>query len=378
MTQSTVSLVPRIHEIITNILLQHPEIDLCKIKKAGQSFETIYQLLTEQCRRPITVALLTLFVTYYYPVPDNFKERLEKLDQSVLDQLIIDAWSGSSSDKRDVLAQLLTEEELAPTTLGYALRIGEYPEISFHLSSCQVTDYSVDTLARTILRQAKTPIERKYAKEMVLRSIQEELAFQLIFIPLDTLCDELLLIETPCDLTDNYLYDFVCPLSGRHVHLNLPDCYRFTPTGCSKISLFIAADCALSCFLWQRLCLATCPQYPLLITSINLDQAKSLLSHQHCVDIFLCSYHYLVKEIIGECLLSKYVLAFQENSSIDANLFTTLYQADQESIRNLMAECLLDFGHVNCDLLRNKVRLHLKAHPNLKQTLLKKQLALTL
>ncbi len=378
MTQSTVSLVPRIHEIIANILLQHPEIDLCKIKKAGQSFDIICQLLTEECRRPFTITLLTLFVTYYYPVPDNFKERLDKLDQCVLDRLIIDAWSNSSSAKRDVLAQLLTEEELAPTTLGYALRIGEYPETSFHLSTCQVTDYSVDTLARTILRQAKTSSERKYAKEMILRSIQEELALQLIFVPLDTLCDELLLIDAPCDLTDNYRYDFVCPLSGRHVYLDLPDCYRLTPIGCSKISLFIAADCALSCFLWQWLCLSTCPQYNLLITSINLDQAKSLLNHQHCIDVFLCSYHYLVKEVIGECLLSKYVLAFQTSSSLDTNLFTTLYQADQENIRNLMAECLLEFGYVNCDLLKEKIKLHLKARPDLKQTLLKKQLALTL
>lgn len=361
MSQSTVSLVPHVHQIITNLLLQHPEIDLCKIKKSGQPLSAICQFLTEECRRPFTINLLILFVTYYYPLPDNFKERLEQLDQCLLDRLVADAWSDSCQEKRQVLAQLLSEEELNPTTLGYALRIGGYPETSFHLSSCQVTDYSNDTLARTIIRQAKTSSERQYAKEMILRSLQEELALQLIFLPLDTLCDELLLIESPCDLTDNFCYDFVCPLSGRHIYLNLPDCYRLTPTGCSKISLFIAADCALSCLLWKRLCLATCPQYNLLVTSLDLNQAKSLLEVQHFIDLFLCSYHFLLKEVMGDCLLSKY-----QQTSSDTQVITKLYHADREGIRNLMAECLLEFGYINCNLLKEKVRLYLKAHPHLR------------
>ena len=377
MNQTTVSLIPNIHQILTKILLQHPEIDLCTIKKKGQSFSAISQLLTEECRRPFTITLLTLFVTYYYPVPNNFKERLEILDQRLIDQLVNDAWSDSASEKRQVLETLLTEEELAATTLGYALRIG-YSETSFYLSSCQVTDYSIATLARTIVRQAKTSAERQYAKEMILRSLQEELALQLIFLPLETLRDDLLLIETPSDLTDNYCCDFVCPLTERHVYLNLPDCYHLTPQGCSKISLFIAADCALSCLLWRWLRVSTCSQYNLLVTSINLVQAKTLLELKHFVDLFLCKYHCLLKEVIGDCLASKYLQVLEATSNLDANLFSTLYQLDKEATCNLMAECLIDFGYLDCDMLKEKINLHLKASPDLKQVLIKKQVALNL
>ena len=353
----------RIHDTITKILLQHPEIDLCTIKKKGQSFDTICQLLTERCRRPFTITLLTLFVTYYYPTPDNFKERLDKLDQSLLDQLVKDAWSGSPQDKRRVLEDLLTEEESSSTTLGYALRISGYSETSFYLSSCQISDYSANTLARAVMRQAKTLAERQYAKEIILHSLQEELSLQLIFLPLNTLRDDLLLIETPSDLTDNYCYDFVCPLTQRHVYLNLPDCYRLTSQGCSKISLFLAADCALGCLLWRWLRLATCSQYNLLVTSVNLDQAKSLFELRYFIDLFISPYHYLLKEVIGDCLANKYLLS-TDTSKDEISLFDKLYQDDRRSIHNLLAECLVDFGCLDSNLFREKIKIYLKACPS--------------
>lgn len=359
-------LTSRIHQIITKILLDHPEIDLCKTKKRGQSFDAICQRLTEQCRRSFTIDLLILFVSYYYPIPTNFKERLDQLDQQLLDQLVQDAWSSSYQDKRRVLEDLLTEEELSPPTLGEALRVSGYPETSFYLSSCQVSDYSSSTIARAILRQAKTSSERQYAKTMILQSLQDELAMQLIFLPLDTLCDDLLLIESPTDLTDNYCYNFVCPISERHIYLNLPDCYRFTPSGCTKISLFIAADCALSCLLWQWLRISTCLQYYLLVSSINLDQAKSLLEMKYFVDLFLCPYYCLLKDEIGDHLASRYTNTL---SSLDANLFTTLYQHDKEGVRRILAECLIEMGQLNCNLVLTKIRLHLKASPELRKTL---------
>ena len=356
-----VSITPSILQCLDNILLQHPEIDLYKIKKEGKSFFDIYQLFNEEQRRLLSFSLLTIFVTKYYPCPDNFQQRLSCLDQSILDYLVKSAL-GSELKQRLVLEELLTQEELTTTSLGYALRINGYLDSPFTFSHLDIIDYSTKSLAYAMTASAKTSLEKQLAKEMLLKSLQEDLAMKLIFLPLDTLRDDLLF--TKPSSTGLYNYNFTCPISGRHISLEIPDCYRFTEQGCAKINLFLASDLAMSYLLWKWLATSTCPNYGILVTSLTYDQSLTLSNLRYFIDLFLHSFHPLLKETIGECLAKKYLSSF---NSQEKQVFTDLYHQDKVKTCLLMAESITGYDQMDLSLFKTKLNIYLHSSPQLQE-----------
>jgi hypothetical protein len=371
MIRAASSLISRLNCCLEEILSRHPEIDLYTIKKKGESLDVVYRLINDEQRRDLGFRLLTLFVTKYYPCPENFRRRLEQVDKKVLDRLVINAWQGSEQKKREVLATLLSQDELVSTKLGCALRTGNYPESSFTLSNVEVSDYSKTTLSRAMISLAKTQSDQIFVKKMVLSALQEELAMQLIFLPLDHLVDDLRLISPPSDLTDLYRYDFICPVSQRKISLNLPACYRLTQEACSKISLYIAADLAMSHLLWKWLRVPTCPNYSLIVRSFCLEESTEICRLDHFIDIFLKPHHILFKEDISNCLITKYLSHLNPR---EARFFAALCQANKEKIACLLAESLLEHGQLNIKLFNEKLKIQLHSSPQLQDQFIRRSL----
>lgn len=340
---------------LVNLLSRHPTLDYIAIKKAKRPFDAICYV----CNEEEQYTLFSYFVKRYYPLPEDLRQRVMQLndkrdrhllDPQILDRLIETAYYGSEQERRNLLDELHLPEGEEDIKLGYALRVNGMTSApsGFLYSHASVSDYSLMTLAKITTLTAQTKEERSYAKELVLRAIQEEqLASQLIFLPLASCQDDLLLLFPPSSEMDVYRYNFICPLSERKITIYLPECYRFSPEGCIKISLYLAAEYALSIFLWKWLSLATCSHFALIVQVLSLEHSQKLLELEHFIDIFLLPFPFFLKEDIKDILRCKYL----------SHLHCEQSKCADEKMCYMAAECLTSPCSFDAELFAEKRRL---------------------
>lgn len=339
---------------LVELLSRYSALDYSVIKKSKRPFDVICAI----CNEEEQYTLFSYFVKRYYPLPEDLRQRVmhlndkrdqHLLDPHILDRLIETAYSGSEQERRNLLNELnLFEDD--NIKLGYSLRVNGLTSAppSFLYSNVSVSDYSLMALAQRTTLLAQTKEERFYAKELVLRAIQEEqLESQLIFLPLTSCQEDLLLTFPPSSEMNTYRYNFICPISERKIYVDLPDCYRFSPEGCIKISLYLAAEYALSLFLWKWLSLTTCPHYSLIVQVLTLDHCQKLLRLEHFVDILLLPFPFFLKEDIKDLLRCKYLSHLHNEQGTSMN----------EKICYIAAECLTSPNNFNRELFDSKKKL---------------------
>lgn len=356
--------INKILQCLQDFLNYHPEIDVFECKQEAKTFADIFQLITDEDeRRRYNLTLLSICVSRYYPLPENFIDRVNAFDSNTLKEMVKTAYSSSFNERNRVLSLLLSEAEMAWTTVGYALRVSGYTVSPFILSTEQVPDYSTSSLHRVMTRLAKTNEERAAAKEMFIAAFREAWAFRLVFIPTEILKGDLLLVASPSNDTQSYKHEIICPITSRKIEISYPSCYRFSTQGCERLASFIAADLAMSHILWKWLRVVTCQHYETIISSLSHDQSSSLYKLKHCIDIFIYPFHPILKDSIGGILVCKYLHYIQQGRE-----FLNIYHTDKVNIACLLAECLEGNGQLNAPLFAEKFSIYLRYCPHL-QTL---------
>jgi hypothetical protein len=255
--------------------------------------------------------------------------------------------------RRELFGSILKREELDETlTLGEALRVNLELENPFLLSKKPCPNYSPASIGLVMTEIANTTQERVAAKRMILKGLEEDLAWQDIHISLEQLEGDLLLVEPATVLTQYIRYEFTCPLSHRKIYLNVPDCYVLTADACQRVTLLLVADLVLSYLFWCKLSLREIPvRYKSLVQTLSYKHCLILDRLKRVIDVLLFDLPELIKDEVASILVSKYPstrhIYYQHNT--------------KKGIALLLAECYdEERGEIKEGDLQERLRLCLR------------------
>lgn len=289
------SLIECFEELITT----HPEIDLYALKRDDRPLYEVCQFLPEEDGLIFGQSLLLSYIQRYYPLNDDLKHKIAEEDIPTLLRTI---WVCDQREKRRVIEKFI---QLQSPTLGEALRCSGFTEHEFLFSTVIISDYSLRSMANAMIIHAKTHLERIAAKKMLLLALKEDLAFELIFIPVDCLIDDLFLVQQPHSMLNEYPVTIIA--EGREITLKIPDCYQLAERAVSKIHTYLVADLGLSHVIWSWLKQPTLPHYDLHVSELKFQESKFLCQNQHFIDIFLINLPSLLVDDLTELLIAKYL-----------------------------------------------------------------------